>query len=220
MSLKSVMQEFRTHRKSWGGTYRDTRLKPQPKETGCKHKFSKRDETGVCEVCGTSFSYQRDPRVKPRKTCSTACANHLKRSKQRRRVEVACPHCGKHFEKRPSESKRYCSSQCAYQGRKKSPVCLKWSKTSVALLSLLASLPEGDRLHVHQIRARLGADTQEKRQECKRCIGSALKGKTISAEGYDYGGRTYAITPLGRERLEKYLNYCRQQPFKTQEWRQ
>lgn len=65
--------------------------------------------TKICPICGNGFTVtSRHPNVK---YCSHACTG----ISQRRLVTIACEHCGKMFQSKPGEHRRFCSQTCSNQ---------------------------------------------------------------------------------------------------------
>lgn len=91
-----------------------------------------------CEACGLERLQQ--PSEVYRRFCSLKCRDVITAVERQKRVEVACGHCGKRFQKRPSEIKigrgKFCSRRCAGLGR---PLNGRPSKVASAAVTLFAS---------------------------------------------------------------------------------
>lgn len=77
--------------------------------TECWYKFTKKQRTVACLVCGNQF----ERKYKTKKTCSVVCG-HLLARKDR---SVKCAFCDKMFTRPHGKSRTYCSRTCAMRAR-------------------------------------------------------------------------------------------------------
>ena len=106
------MNKLQSYNKEFGYNIRKKAASPagslKRKSIWNKGKKLVPDTFRKCLVCGAKFklSYSTDPKI--------ICNNKCKGISKRKLVDLVCPVCKGHFQRRPSEIDTYCSRECYY----------------------------------------------------------------------------------------------------------